>query len=89
MNAASYDEGSAGAVFRKHLGRTYDFFAAYRFSEVAFNVPPSGECIAALARAAGLLTARRHDWGGMASHADSYRIIFWPPQGGRIGEQYE
>jgi len=37
--AASYDEGSAGAVFRKHLGRTYDFFAAYRFSEVAFNVP--------------------------------------------------
>ncbi len=24
--------------------------------------------------------ARRHDWGGMASHADSYRIIFWPPR---------
>jgi hypothetical protein len=39
LNAASYDEGSAGAVFRKHLGRTYEFFAAYRFSEVAFNVP--------------------------------------------------
>ena len=38
-NASSYDEGSAGAVFRKHLGRSYDFFAAYRFSEVAFNVP--------------------------------------------------
>jgi hypothetical protein len=35
--ASSYDEGSAGAVFRKHLGRSYDFFAAYRFSEVAFN----------------------------------------------------
>jgi hypothetical protein len=39
VNANSYDEGSAGAVFRKHLGRSYDFFAAYRFSEVAFNVP--------------------------------------------------
>jgi hypothetical protein len=38
-NASSYDEGSAGAVFRKHLGRSYDFFAAYRFSEVAFDVP--------------------------------------------------
>jgi hypothetical protein len=38
-NASSYDEGSAGLVFRKHLGRSYDFFAAYRFSEVAFNVP--------------------------------------------------
>ncbi|MGB8013308.1 MAG: hypothetical protein WCF68_16985 [Terriglobales bacterium] len=37
--AGSYDEGSAGAVFRKHLGRSYDFFAGYRFSEVAFNVP--------------------------------------------------
>jgi hypothetical protein len=37
-NASSYNEGSAGAVFRKHLGRFYDFFAAYRFSETAFNV---------------------------------------------------
>ncbi|MGD0793012.1 MAG: hypothetical protein ABR920_14695 [Terriglobales bacterium] len=37
--ASSYNEGSAGAVLRKHLGRTYDFFAAYRFSEVAFDVP--------------------------------------------------
>jgi hypothetical protein len=40
QNAASYDEGSAGAIFRKHLGRSYDFFGVYRFSEVAFNVPP-------------------------------------------------
>jgi hypothetical protein len=37
QGATSYDEGSAGAIFRKHLGRTYDFFAAYRFSEVGFN----------------------------------------------------
>jgi hypothetical protein len=37
--AGSFNEGSAGAVFRKHLGRTYEFFAAYRFSEVAFNIP--------------------------------------------------
>src|SRR6202140_2373810 len=39
VNAASYDEGSAGAVFRKHLGRTYEFFPAYPFSEGAFNIP--------------------------------------------------
>jgi hypothetical protein len=38
--ANSYNDGSAGAIFRKHIGRTYDFFAAYRFSEVAFNAPP-------------------------------------------------
>jgi hypothetical protein len=36
-NATSYDDGSAGLVLRKHLGRSYDFFAAYRFSELAFN----------------------------------------------------
>jgi hypothetical protein len=48
QTAASYDEGSAGLVLRKHLGRTYDFFAAYRFAEVAFDEPvclsPSGSC---------------------------------------------
>jgi hypothetical protein len=38
-NASDYNEGSAGAILRKHLGRSYDFFAAYRFSEVAFDVP--------------------------------------------------
>jgi hypothetical protein len=40
QNATSYNEGSAGAVFRKHFGRSYDFFCTYRFSELAFNVPP-------------------------------------------------
>ena len=40
QNASSYDEGSAGAVLRKHLGRSYDVFGSYRFSEVDFNVPP-------------------------------------------------
>jgi hypothetical protein len=37
--ASTYDEGSAGVILRKHYGRSYDFFAAYRFSEVAFDVP--------------------------------------------------
>jgi hypothetical protein len=37
--ATSYNEGSASAIFRKHLGRTYEFFAAYRFSEVDFTTP--------------------------------------------------
>ncbi len=40
VGASSYNEGSAGAVFRKHLGRFYDFFGAYRFSELAFDAPP-------------------------------------------------
>jgi len=37
IGATSYNEGSGGAVLRKHLGRAYDFFAAYRFGELAFN----------------------------------------------------
>jgi len=43
QTASSYDDGSAGVVFRKHLGRTYDFFGSYRFSELAFNNPPGGQ----------------------------------------------
>jgi len=35
--ASSYNEGSAGMVLRKHLGRSYDFFAGYFFSDVGFN----------------------------------------------------
>ncbi|MGA8539163.1 MAG: hypothetical protein WB566_06660 [Terriglobales bacterium] len=38
-NASSYNEGSAGVILRKHLGRTYDFFAGYFFSMVGFDVP--------------------------------------------------
>ena len=37
VNATSYNDFSAGVVFRKHLGRSYDAFGAYRFSELAFN----------------------------------------------------
>ena len=37
--ASSFDNGSAGVNLRKHLGRTYDFFASYRFGEEAFNRP--------------------------------------------------
>ncbi len=46
QGANSYDEGSAGAILRKHFGRTYDFFAVYRFSELGFDnrVCLSGSC---------------------------------------------
>ncbi len=36
-DATTYDEGFAGAVVRKHFGRVYDFFVAYRFGEVGFD----------------------------------------------------
>lgn len=53
--ATSYDEGSAGAILRKHLGRSYDFFMAYRFSELGFN---NDVCLYGVANCG--MTAQRH-----------------------------
>jgi hypothetical protein len=39
IGAGSYDAGSASAIVRKHLGRTYEFVAGYRFGEEGFSVP--------------------------------------------------
>lgn len=39
VGANSYDDGFAGMLLKKHLGRSFDALVAYRFSEVAFNVP--------------------------------------------------
>jgi hypothetical protein len=32
-----YDEGFVGAILRKHIGRVYEVFVGYRFSEVGFD----------------------------------------------------
>ena len=37
--ANSYDEGFAGTTLRRHFGREFDVFVAYRFAEVAFDIP--------------------------------------------------
>ena len=63
VNAVSYNEGSAGAVFRKHFGRTYDFFAAYRYMEVAFPVStcsPGGGCGTTITRSIGSVGVEWH-----------------------------
>jgi hypothetical protein len=41
--SSSYNEGSAGFILRKHLGREYDFFAAYQlgFSELGLDGYPA------------------------------------------------
>jgi len=63
--ATSYNEGSVQAIVRKHLGRTYDFFAAYRFSEVGFNAVPdlpgcSGACGRSAERQVGTIGVEWH-----------------------------
>jgi hypothetical protein len=35
--ATEYNEGFGGLVVRKHIGRTWDALAAYRFSIINFN----------------------------------------------------
>lgn len=38
-NVNSYNEGTAGAIVRRHFGRTYDLFVAYTFNEVGLDTP--------------------------------------------------
>jgi hypothetical protein len=33
------NEGTAGIIVRRHIGRTYDLFAAYTFTDEVFDVP--------------------------------------------------
>jgi hypothetical protein len=37
VDVNSYNEGFASLILRRHMGRTWDLFAAYRFTEVDFS----------------------------------------------------
>jgi len=74
VDAASYNEGSAAAVFRKHLGRTYDFFAAYRFSEVGFSAPVTGPTFCAGGGSCGKTSERQVGTIGVEWHPTPTRI---------------
>jgi len=71
IGATSYNEGSGGAVLRKHLGRTYDFFAAYRFGELAFNNQTS---FGGLAGPPGRIAQRQVGAVGVEWHPTPTRI---------------
>ena len=71
IGASSYNEGTGGAVFRKHLGRTYDFFAAYRFGELAFNNQTS---FGGLAGPPGRIAQRQVGAVGVEWHPTPTRI---------------
>jgi hypothetical protein len=72
--ATSYNDGSAGGVFRKHLGRTYDFFAAYRFSELAFNVPLTDGSLCSSGGTCGRISQRHVGTIGLEWHPRPTRI---------------
>jgi len=69
--AGSYDEGSVIAVIRKHLGRTYEFFTAYRFSEVGFNGSGNQNCIG---NSCGNISQRQSGTVGVEWHPTPTRI---------------
>jgi len=71
IGATSYNEGSGGAVLSKHLGRTYDFFAAYRFGELAFNNQTS---FGGLAGPPGRIAQRQVGAVGVEWHPTPTRI---------------
>jgi hypothetical protein len=39
VSASSHNAGVVDALVRKHMGRSYDFLASYRFGETFFNTP--------------------------------------------------
>lgn len=39
VTANNYDEEFAGATVRRHFGRNFDVFGAYRFGEISFDAP--------------------------------------------------
>ncbi len=68
VSAGSYNEGSAEAIFRKHLGRSYDFIAVYRFSETGFDVPVT------LSGSSGRISQRQIGTIGVEWHPRPTRI---------------
>jgi len=69
----NFDAGSAGIVVRKHIGRTYDVFATYRFSEVGLNAPVStANCASTLG--CGTIAQRHQGAVGLEWHPRPTRI---------------
>ena len=71
VNADTYDEGYAAAVVRKHYGRNYDFFMAYRFSELGLSAPIQN-CTIGLG--CGQLSSRHVGTVGVEWHPTPTRI---------------
>ncbi len=69
-----YDEGFAGAVVRKHFGRVFDFFMAYRFGEIGFDVSQPGLCTLVGSGACGRTSNRNMGTVGVEWHPTPTRI---------------
>ncbi len=68
-----YNEGFAGAILRKHIGRAYDVFVVYRFAEIGFdNADPF--CVLGGVGACGHTSQRHAGTVGVEWHPTPIRI---------------
>ena len=73
ITATGFDNGSAGVIMRKHLGRAFDFFATYRFGELGLETPTNaGSCIPG--QGCGRISQRQVGAIGMEWHPRPTRI---------------
>lgn len=70
----TYDDGFAGAIVRKHFGRVWDFFAAYRFGEIGFDVAQPQLCTLEGLGSCGKISQRHSGTVGMEWHPTPKRI---------------
>lgn len=75
-NLNNDNEGIAGVILRKHLGRTYDILGAYTFNEVAFDISGDTACTAGISNTIGCGTReqRQRVTFGMEWHPRATRI---------------
>jgi hypothetical protein len=73
ITATGFDNGSAGFILRKHLGRAFDFFTTYRFGELGLETPTNaGSCIPG--QGCGRISQRQVAAVGMEWHPRPTRI---------------
>jgi hypothetical protein len=70
---SSDNEGTAAFILRRHVGRTYDIFAAYTFNEVAFDVA-AGASNCANTTGCGTIAQRHRGTIGVEWHPKPTRI---------------
>lgn len=73
-SATSYNSGTATVTLRKHIGRTYDLFAAYGFNEVEFNAANTGNCGSSNGIGCGSIARRYTGSIGLEWHPKATRI---------------
>jgi hypothetical protein len=76
FNVTTDNEGIAGVILRKHIGRTYDVLGAYTFNETAFDLTGDAACSQSISNTIGCGTReqRQRITVGVEWHPKATRI---------------